>query len=1359
MTRKPVGFLLVALVAMLFSACAESVGDINRVQPNYYSKDAFEGTWYYRQTVIDVPYEVSYLFNGIASGIEKIRWEVQERSLIAYRVNEAVPGANGPSTTGKPEFTPIAGWAITSHFDIVRDYNPGTGEETNVISENMSDRPWYERDYIRVDWSRNIVPNFSGLDALITRALITGANYWVQAWEEDNPDRFEISDDYIGIVGRYHVEPDYYACWSNRNLWGSGDTSSCAASTIKIRSSFMKVKERPSYEPLEYSDRRPLQATVDLNGDGKVDENDRIVRKLQICVDTAVVGSQLTCTKWADIACNEDIINRLKVDPFYAQFGYRMENCRDASPTFFEKFGYFRTERITYDRDRGHTDAGRINLANRWNLWKSALNENGEPIAYAKREVKPIEFYLNADYPEDLYDAADEVGRQWNEVFKETVAALQGKSIDEVPDVFVVHRNSCSPENLRNFVASNKKAKAIANRIIGGIDNVNFENQERLCSALEFNLGSKTFTWQKNGDLRYSFIYWVDRPQRRGPLGFGPSYADPDTGELINGTAYTYGGGVDAYAAYATDIVELLQGRLGADEIIGGDSIRENVFANMHRAKENRYEATDLPDSFFRELLNRGSHYDLDGPNAVIPNILPDQLDARLGLIKGTALERELGINEAMATAFIPGWRPGDALSEEDLERLSPANLFSYKARDEHNDLIRHLTEDRCILMADFVDDSVIGLALEFPGAEEMTREEIYKKLREKIFIGVTLHEVGHTVGLRHNFMGSADALNYHKDFWKLAQLDENPVAAKSDPSLDAEEISRLDQCIARAEAWGIPTPTTLECLRASELKQASIMDYGAKFNSDFQGLGAYDRAAILFGYGQLVEVFDDSVQLPTQPLDSLLFTEDYRKIPNHVGGLDNIHNRKLVPYEKVNQNYAESLIEAAYNLPQFGSGAGCTKNCDITEPSREVPYMFCTDNFAGWRLYCDRWDEGATQTEIVQSNIDSFRNYYMFTAFKRGRFNWNYSGHLNRMMGRTFPSFSSSFAYYFLYSRYAQYRDMDFVKDLGTASVKGLNLIGEVLQSPQPGWACLSVDDNRYFPAANWGSTCDATTPDSVYVPQGLGRHYWTDYTDDYHYEPSVVPGFLEKVFSIMGLVQSDARYFRLADSDSSTTTINFYRLFKDEMLELLGGIITEDQDAFSGRIVDDGTGKMVYKPKLLVDPTTFGMEEVQDEGVPMLSGTSYDLRFYASLFGLAYLTSSVDQNLDFAKYFKVSLKGSYDDIEYDGIDKTDPDQYIEFTEPTSHHTYYAAATADGHSYGYKLVQRAKEVYERPNTGWLARKAALEAADPDATDEAGKAAYERAKRNFRSVDQELLWRVEFLDTMRRFQRVFEFGG
>jgi hypothetical protein len=54
------------------------------------------------------------------------------------------------------------------------------------------------------------------------------------------------------------------------------------------------------------------------------------------------------------------------------------------------------------------------------------------------------------------------------------------------------------------------------------------------------------------------------------------------------------------------------------------------------------------------------------------------------------------------------------------------------------------------------------------PSGPNMDPEAIRQKLRKDIFLGVTLHEMGHNVGLRHNFRASFDALNYFPKYWEL---------------------------------------------------------------------------------------------------------------------------------------------------------------------------------------------------------------------------------------------------------------------------------------------------------------------------------------------------------------------------------------------------------------------------------------------------------------------------------------------------------------------------------------------------------------------------------------------------------------
>ena len=95
--------------------------------------------------------------------LARIKWEIQEDDLIARLTYDRIQDSDyyGAQTTNYGQI--VAEFNISSHFDIIRDYNPQTGEQLNVIVENTTDRPWYEREYFRVDWSQNLVTDAYGL--------------------------------------------------------------------------------------------------------------------------------------------------------------------------------------------------------------------------------------------------------------------------------------------------------------------------------------------------------------------------------------------------------------------------------------------------------------------------------------------------------------------------------------------------------------------------------------------------------------------------------------------------------------------------------------------------------------------------------------------------------------------------------------------------------------------------------------------------------------------------------------------------------------------------------------------------------------------------------------------------------------------------------------------------------------------------------------------------------------------------------------------------------------------------------------------------------------------------------------------
>ena len=123
---------LAALIALTAISCAQDVGLIDRSQPGLLKKSVFEGEWFMRRTVIDAPYDTGFTFIGEQDEVSRIRWELQENHLIAWRVL--------PHIDDTPDAAPMAVFAIKGHVDLMREYSPSTGEQSNVLVENTSDR-------------------------------------------------------------------------------------------------------------------------------------------------------------------------------------------------------------------------------------------------------------------------------------------------------------------------------------------------------------------------------------------------------------------------------------------------------------------------------------------------------------------------------------------------------------------------------------------------------------------------------------------------------------------------------------------------------------------------------------------------------------------------------------------------------------------------------------------------------------------------------------------------------------------------------------------------------------------------------------------------------------------------------------------------------------------------------------------------------------------------------------------------------------------------------------------------------------------------------------------------------------------
>jgi hypothetical protein len=1244
--------LMVPLAGLLLAACAGK-GDISRVQTDALDKSFFlneDGSprkFYYRQTITGLPPTSGASFEGMMGDLMKVRFDITEKFLKGYRSYDYAVGSQNPTTGGDNNTdTPVLVYAIKSHFDIKRDYNPGTGEETNVILENTLDRPWNQRQYMRVDWSVNLAELPDSVDPFnpFFAAPLTGAAIAVGEGDDSlvNPDRPIMRRDYIDFTNKQVRSPDLLACY---NLFGGDDEVGpfgCGDAEITFRNSLLPVPSS-EYEPLSYPDRELIR-----NTDGTP-------------VRMAYGANDI-------VACTPAAL---------AKEGLTGDDCTEAALDQFAKFGYFRTALPTYNRQVGSTQEGRQYYANRWNIWQETqqkgpdgvtplrdANGNTVPIPINMRKTKTITYYLNPEFPDDpkLRDMARETVDDWNTAMKETVQALLMTGAGTVPgiadvtslakslpNIFVLKENDCNLANVQDFVTKHPdvrqavEARDTTHQL--DFDNLQTADLLKACTALEVvtekrpdnDPNQPKFVWERNGDLRYSFLHWVDRPQSAGPLGYGPSSQDPETGEIISASAYIYGAALDTYAKFAADSVQLANQQLSIDDLLSGRTISD-VLAESNAA--TRAHANDKMSDAAKAMIQARMQAQGKTQDERLKKVAAGIDDQPIKAVKGTTAEKLL-LNDDVLPAIIPMWRPGDAVPDDVFDKAMQKPWLSSQSREQRRQRFQTLAQHGCVYMAEFADDAILGLALEL-GKMHLSPDDLVNELRRRIFRGLADHELGHTMGLRHNFAASTDALNYDDQFWNIRATVQDPNKWESDYKL-------------------------------SEYAYASVMDYGSRFNSDINGLGKYDKAAIRFGYGQLIDLIQDADMSAYTGLRNHIMLDDYTQIPYNTGGTATFDTNAttVMSYRTFVQSWTS----------QFQQFLKTNDSSSITV-YRERPYKFCEDMFEG-NLDCKTWDRGANQQEVVQNVTEMFQNYYAFNAYRRGRSGWQIDSYLNRLQERYFNRYSEAFQFFFFLSDYLNY---DLGVDLFLASVDSLNAIAAILQTPEPGLHCATATSPTVatFPVNNNtgaidSSLCLAGQPKlDIELPDA--KPFYINFSDDYYYTFTRVGSLLEKLQALSALTSTESRFFRVDElSDvAARSSINYYRLFRDEVVKLLSGVIRSDPSAYAATF-GGTTQAPSFQPTPVIDISTFGFVNpptptyAQPGAVHIDTPVNKSVRYWALLYGLGRLGSSWDFTLDFQNFLAIGVKGADDDF------TVAANQVVEYTHPETGIVFRATTNSAG--------------------------------------------------------------------------------
>jgi len=697
-----------------------------------------------------------------------------------------------------------------------------------------------------------------------------------------------------------------------------------------------------------------------------------------------------------------------------------------------ERFGYFVSERAGYDERYGVVEPARFRFANRHNLWMESHKRDGDgllrcteanaaevcggggsicdldyarahrefdenhrllgacTIPYRERATRPVAYHVTANFPESLWPDAHHLVEEWNGAFADVVRSLREvECLENGGDAGACAAERMRPDAEEMFVLCHNPVQA---------------DDHAACGAEGVSAQA--------GDLRRSIIGWVNDPHLSSPLGYGPSSADPLTGEILMGNAFIYGAAMETLTTFARDIIAVLNGDLTEGDISSGaqvqawiDSMEAPTSLETGRSRDDHAVHVDGLDA---ESINEAMDFSWarSARSAARAPSSPAELleameasedrlwrsgalgdgtetaDARLGSLIGTDIERMMTTADMRLAAGIDPHLP---VGEEALNRASPlrgGSLANARALSRAREQMQH---DHCILGAEFADDSLIGLARAIVaeanggdgvmnwygvdyqivnGAGELDYTLVREMLRHPIFDAVTAHEVGHTLGLRHNFSGSYDALNYQPEYWTLRD--------------DGTMLPRAWDPMSAAEIEG----------RIVEYQYSTVMDYGVNFVvTDSVGIGHYDRAALKMGYGDLVEVFTNAADPGTIAWMSFIQSAGWPvplKLSAFTGG--------FLAFQGIDDPVVD--------------GAG--------RPA--VPYLFCSDEQADLNPDCQRYDQGADAYESLQSVMDTYWSYYIFNNFRRQRLGYSPEATAGRVHDRYFEKLQRANQIYALY-------------------------------------------------------------------------------------------------------------------------------------------------------------------------------------------------------------------------------------------------------------------------------------------------------------------------------------------------------
>lgn len=1406
----------IAAVAVLAASCQEARPERSYVQTNVIRKDVFEGEWYYSRTVVDNSYESAmFTFRGDMTfsyelgTMERIRWIIDEQNLYAVRTYELIAGGNNGG--GNPQFLgePVAAFPIAKHFDIAFDYNPVTGERTPVEIENDYDRFWWERDYMRVDWSRNNLLGYywNMLDAYETFHYVhreptpllcdegSDASICPASWRPTVAHAGRCADggtscpDYCPMECRrvMRVRP-------GEEAQALADVRACGMALGADAADIGLIEDRIG-RTLAYADLAPWETL------GCRHLDDFAADPASPAAELPYYLSFVTQEVWSphigidgqycDIAmgvpCNSFMI---AVRHSFLRSGPNPDfEPINVKNSMWDRFGVIRMSQHTYargslpdEREGLSRDYGETDALNYWgavhDIWANDLrvDADGRRLPYRdpdsfrprpERSIRPIVYTLTKDFPPYLVESSMQAANDWNKVFMDMVRSVRGEALPSEGGApyrcDIVHggstrNDSNDPHDIAQYTGTLDQFDprvAYEHRFEGtecvlklqvnpcNLPDNPYDANDDPMDPYDSDIGCAEL-----GDIRHHFWAWIDVP---GAFFSGVSLPlqDPRNGRLVSANVNVTQDSIER--SVTTAMIEL---GLAAPGIPPGPWSREQIMSGEDRREyfENLGKV-DYPVRLapMGGVATEGAGAGLVDPRLMMSDQAREEAHAKLEAIKrrmdrtdgaerramvfsdrvyslaGTQIERSM-MDFSDVVGMYAEDRPGGAevlprsvrpTDEAVLDAVSPFRVgFGERLKHHREGWAKQFDARHCFFPTGgshpFIDNSLVNVAEEFrehfgtPGRVEI-------ELRRRQVKWVYLHEMGHSIGMEHNFAGSADTAQYHDEYYDIARalpFPAFPCPEGSNCDATAAEINRWYQDILavqyeRERVYGI-----------DRFHWSTVMDYPPELYNLFNSLGKYDNAFTLFAYGRQAEVYrgdpglppwDDSTIDPTRCRDSAGVVGPCRRLrfTYYLGGEPCTEDTVDTdcPYAAGSPLLAPGQAELVaqtcaphYRQRELPSGSPTLpRQCSNFDedwarhlssqgrPAAHVPvkYRNCGNSRVNDISWCNMFDEGASFREIVMNLREFYHRVYPLANFRRYRADWR-GGAYWFIMDTIGKIYQHMFYRLFSERGYGAKRGGFGFEDQFLASADGMHLLAEMVTTPDVGSYVRDPITNSYVQVAS--GEYDQGDMD---IRPGLGKYMWSAYENTGYgfYRKARQGVILDKIYALLALVLRD---WGVSWGQDERYYINFYDLFPSEMVQLFGGLMLDNAYWYGPRMTGaEADPRLTYMPLWRGWCNAYGggrscapdTRLSWDPSVPAVGGGSnVILRNFAGAYSLAEFP--VFYNTMFEQQLYVALAGGaeYFDIPNCDIEamtaagETERDTCVIYTSPTFHKTYVAA-------------------------------------------------------------------------------------